>query len=100
VKSSECDSVAKIIIKKVEDPQTGTLSEKSNITITSRSNKDQRSGLTAALAETFGQGFENIKVNIQFFLFHSMQFVILYYIQLSDIYKSAVFTFTPFISEL
>jgi len=36
VKTSECDSVAKII-KMAEDPQTGTLSEKSKRSITSRS---------------------------------------------------------------
>jgi hypothetical protein len=59
------------IIKKA-DPQPGTLSEKSNLSITSRSKKDQRSGLTAALPETFGLGLEHVEVNIQnlFFLFH------------------------------
>jgi phenylpyruvate tautomerase PptA (4-oxalocrotonate tautomerase family) len=71
VKTSECDSVAKINKKSGRYSIRVFISEvKSQHYVTVK--KDQRSGLTAALAESFGLGFEHTAVNVQtvILLFH------------------------------
>jgi hypothetical protein len=71
VKRSECDSVDKNSKQEARYSIRHFISEvKSQHYVTVK--KDQRSGLTAALAESFGLGFEHIAVNVQtvILLFH------------------------------